>query len=95
MPTHFVEGQEFWPKYYALPEKIRDRADRRYELLEIQPDHHRLAFEKRCDTEGGGLYKADVDRQHRALALEVETDVYLWFWIGKHDEYERKLDLLC
>ena len=57
MPTHFVEGQEFWPKYYALPEKIRDRADRRYELLEIQPDHHRLAFEKRCDTEGGGLYK--------------------------------------
>jgi hypothetical protein len=93
--THFVDSDEFWPKYYALPEHVRDRADRRYQILEEHPDHAGLAFQKRCDTPYGGLYKANVDSQYRALALQVGPDEYLWFWIGEHDEYERKLDLFC
>jgi hypothetical protein len=93
--THVVDSDEFWPKYYALPKHIQVRADRRYRILKKHPDHRGLAFEKRCDTSSGALYKANVNRQYRALALEVEPNVYSWFWIGKHDEYERLLDLFC
>lgn len=90
---HHVKSEEFWPKYYALPKNVRDRADRRYQILREHPNHSALAFAKRCDSPP--LYKANVDRQYRVLALEVEPDVYQWFWIGEHDEYERLLDLLC
>lgn len=92
---HVVDSEEFWPKYYALRKPVQEHADHRYEILKEHPDHHRLAFEKRCDTPGGALYKANVDPQYRALALRVGPEVYRWFWIGEHDEYERLLDLLC
>lgn len=29
---------------------------------------------------------------YRALAV-LEQDTFFWFWIGKHDEYERILGL--
>lgn len=92
---HYVNSEEFWPKYYDLPESIRNKADRRYAILRKHPAHHALEFEKRCDTPQGALYKANVDRQYRALALEVEPGEYVWFWIGTHDEYMRYLDLFC
>ncbi len=36
----------------------------------------------------GNFWVARVDRNHRAVAVWDGED-FLWFWIGRHDEYER------
>ena len=92
---HETDDEEFWPKYWNLPRRVRNAADRKYALLRKHPDHPSLQFEKKCDTSVGQLWGARVNRQYRALALRIESGVYVWFWIGEHDEYERKLDLFC
>jgi hypothetical protein len=36
----------------------------------------------------GRFWSARVGLQHRALAVEYEDDL-VWFWTGRHDEYDR------
>jgi len=93
--NHVIDSEEFWPKYYDLPPSVQRKADKRYEILKEHPEHPALAFQKRCDTPAGALFKANVDKQYRALALQIGPNLYEWFWIGEHDEYDRLLDLFC
>ena len=32
-----------------------------------------------------------IGREYRALGI-LEGDTVTWYWIGKHDTYDRKLD---
>lgn len=75
---------EFRSLYAALPQDIRALADKQYELLKQDRRHPSLHFKKI-----GGYWSVRVGRSHRALAIEVEAGVFVWFWIGPHDEYER------
>lgn len=90
---HVVDSEEFWPKYYDLPEGIQDLARSKYQILKEHPKA--VGFGKLCDTKAGPLYRAEVTNQYRALALKVEPNVYEWFWIGTHEEYNRLVDLFC
>ncbi len=78
---HFADAG-FWKCYYKLPEEIRDKADKQYEILKTNPKHPSLHFKKIR------RYRSvRVDDKYRALAIEFELGL-LWFWIGHHDEYE-------
>lgn len=92
---HETADDEFWPKYYHLPKRVQAAADNKYDLLRRNPDHPSLQFEKKCDVGAGQLWSARVNDRYRALALRTRPGTYTWFWIGEHDEYERKLDLFC
>jgi len=73
----------FWKCYDALPQQVRDLADKNYALLKENPKHPSLHFKKI-----GNKWSARVGIGYRALAVENESDV-IWYWIGSHAEYDR------
>lgn len=78
---------EFWYHYRQLPQDTRALADKNFELLETNPRHPSLHF-KRI----GELWPVRVGLHYRALALDDPPDRVVWFWIGRHDEYDRLID---
>jgi len=75
----------FWAQYAALPQGVRELADKNYELLKANPRHPSLHF-KKID----GLWSVRVGRVYRALGLDEPNGV-TWFWIGTHGDYEELL----
>jgi hypothetical protein len=76
----------FWEAYENLPPDVQRLADENYALLKDNPRHPSLHFKK-----VGRFWSARVGAHHRALAVEADGDL-LWFWIGRHDEYDRLID---
>lgn len=83
-----VTTSQFWKRYHSLPEDVQRRADRAYELWQINPQAHGLYF-KRVGAQQP-VYSVRIGRGYRALGI-LEGEVILWFWIGPHDEYVRML----
>ncbi|OGP58774.1 MAG: hypothetical protein A2V67_18115 [Deltaproteobacteria bacterium RBG_13_61_14] len=81
---HFA-SPGFWDCFQRLPEKVRQLAERNFELLKRDPQHPSLHFKKI------GRYRSvRVGLSYRALAIEIPEGL-LWFWIGSHSEYDRLL----
>jgi hypothetical protein len=78
---------EFWEAYAALPEDIRRRADKQFELLKENPRHRSLQFKKIGSRQGQEIWSARVTAKHRALAIK-QADGYLWFRVGGHENYD-------
>jgi hypothetical protein len=78
---------DFWKEYGALPQEIRNRADRKFALLKANQQHPSLQFKKLGERLGQEIWSARVTANYRALAIK-RTDGYLWFWIGDHDTYD-------
>jgi hypothetical protein len=76
---------EFWDRYHGLPEDIQRRADKLFNLFVANPQHPSLQLKP-----VGELWSARVTDAYRALAIRDEK-VFIWFWIGSHDEYMRLL----
>ena len=77
---------KFWQFYKALPSEIQKLADANYQLLKQDSSHPSLHLKK-----VGKFWSVRAGIHHRALAVAEGTDV-VWFWIGRHDEYERLID---
>jgi hypothetical protein len=75
----------FWRCYYALPQAVRELADRSFAQLKADPAHPSLHF-KRI----GRFRSARVGLYYRVLARDVDQDL-AWFWIGTHAEYDALL----
>ena len=82
--THFASSS-FWASYEKLPENVREQADKQFALLKQNPAHPSLRFKK-----VGPYWSARVNVGIRALAAESGGDL-VWFWIGDHNEYERRI----
>ena len=74
-----------------LPPNIRDSADAAYLLFAANPAHPSLRFKKVHTTEP--IYSARVNLDYRAVGLVID-DMIVWFWIGKHGDYEKLLNNL-
>ena len=74
---------DFWESYLELPPETKAKARRAYRLWQNNPRHPSLHFKK-----VGELWSVRIDRDYRALALDVD-DLLYWFWIGDHREYDR------
>lgn len=75
--------KRFWELYFALPDEVRQLADKSFALLKENPSHPSLHFKK-----VGKFWSARIGSGHRALAVPDGED-YVWVWIGLHDEYDR------
>jgi len=71
--------------YEALPEAMREQANKQFALFEESPNHPSLHFKS-----AGPYWSVRVSRGYRAVARRGDNDLF-WFWIGPHDEYERIL----
>lgn len=85
MPRQHFASPRFWQLYRALPEEVRELADRSYALLKADPSHPSLHFKKI-----GSLWSVRVGLHYRALAVE-RAEGLVWSWIGAHAEYDRLL----
>ena len=75
----------FWHSYAELPEEIRLRSDKKYDLLTRAPAHPSLQLKS-----VGAFWSARVSDAYRALAIR-QGNTFVWFWIGNHADYERLL----
>jgi len=72
----------FWQRYDELPAEIQRQADKQYALFQQNPLHPSLKLKA-----VGPFWSVRVSGSYRALAIR-KGDVFHWFWIGPHDEYE-------
>ena len=77
----------FWRHFERLPESVQLAARRNFRLLKANPTQPSLHFKK-----VGKFWSVRVGLDHRALAVKDGSD-FIWFWIGKHDEYDRLIRL--
>lgn len=73
---------KFWDFYKRIPPDIQKLADSNFALLKDNPQHPSLYFKK-----VGRFWSVRVGLHFRAVAVERGAEL-VWFWIGRHDEYE-------
>jgi hypothetical protein len=78
--------QDFKEAFARLPKPIQAKARRAFRHFKANPQHPSLQF-KLIDREGE-IYSARIDQDYRALTAR-QDDVWLWFWIGKHADYDK------
>ncbi len=78
---HFT-SPSFWKLYNRLPASVRDLADKQYLLLKSNPRHSSLRLKK-----VGKFWSVRVGIHYRAAAVQIDEGL-LWFWIGRHAEYD-------
>lgn len=86
MKSRTVAG--FWKLYNDLSPDIQRKANKAYRLWRANPSARGLYFKR--VSESDPLYSVRIGRGHRAVGL-LEGDTIFWFFIGRHDEYDRVL----
>jgi hypothetical protein len=76
---------DFWKAYARLSPEVKQRARKAYQLWKRNQKHPSLCFKR-----VGQAWSLRIGSGFRAVAL-LEGDTFFWFWIGKHDEYEKLL----
>ena len=77
--------KSFRESFRKLPRDVRERARRAYRLWRENPELPGLRFKRIGDN-----VSVRIGRDYRALGI-LEGDTVTWYWIGKHDEYDRKI----
>jgi hypothetical protein len=72
----------------ALPSNIRKQAAEAYRRFRVDPKHPGLHFKKVHPTRP--VYSARINEDYRVVG-EMRSNGIVWFWIGKHEEYDRLL----
>ena len=80
--------QSFRDSLALLPTSIQKRARAAYRRFRTNPQNSGLQFKKVHRTRP--VYSARINDDYRAVGT-MEGDGIVWFWIGKHEEYERLL----
>ena len=75
----------------SLPPHIRKQAAVAYGHFRDDPNHPSLQLKKVHPTLP--VYSARINDDYRAVG-QMRSNGIVWFWIGKHEEYERLLKQL-
>jgi hypothetical protein len=70
---------------------IQTRARAAYNRFRTNPQHPGLEFKKVHRIRP--VYSARINDDYRVVGVMDGNDI-VWFWIGKHEEYERLLKQL-
>ncbi len=81
--------RNFRKQVAALPDEIREQARSAYRLFAQNPHHPSLRFKQVHAIEA--VFSARVGRSYRVVGFLEEKDLIVWFWIGRHEQYERLL----
>ena len=80
--------ERFRKAFAGLPERVQERARGAYLLFRQDPQHPSLRLKQVHASRP--IFSVRVGLGHRALAVR-EGEVYIWFWIGTHADYDRLL----
>jgi hypothetical protein len=81
-------SRRFREMYANLPDDVRVRAKRAYQLFRRNPSHPGLNF-KKVDY-ANDIHSARVGLGYRALG-QMDGEDIVWFWIGPHGDYDKLL----
>lgn len=90
-PFDLPATRQFRYSFVPLPPHIQTRAREAYRRFMADPGHPGVRFTAVQGVEG--VWSARVGLGYRALATR-DGDTVIWFWIGKHEEYDRLLRTL-
>jgi mRNA-degrading endonuclease RelE of RelBE toxin-antitoxin system len=76
---------DFWELYEKLPEEIRERAEKAYDLWLENHSHPSLQFKKLQGYKD--LYSVRINQSYRVVGKLKEDTIY-WFWIGSHADFD-------
>lgn len=76
----------FWVALKDLPEDAQKLAAAAYLEWTNDPRATGLRFKHVA----GNIYSARIGKNYRALCY-LEGDIFNWYWVGTHADYERKL----
>lgn len=79
-----VRDPAFKPLFDALPQDIQNLAKKNFELLKKNQRHPSPRFKPLS----ANAWSVRIGRNYRAVAAK-RGDVYVWFWIGHHSEYDK------
>ena len=74
---------QFWICFNQLPLPAQQQAVRAFEHMLENPFHPSIHLKQ-----SGSYWSARAGLRYRALAVR-KADVFTWFWIGTHREYEK------
>ena len=80
--------RRFRELYAELPSEVQERARKAYRLWRNDPTHPGLNFKQVVPARR--IYSARVGRDYRVLGT-LQGDTVVWYWIGKHEIYDRIL----
>ena len=81
----------FREMFAVLPVSVQNQAREAYRLFRQNPAHPGLHFKQ--VHANPPTYSARVGISYRAVGA-LDGDTVIWFWIGKHADYDRLLDCL-
>lgn len=92
--SHFTSkcNRDFRKLYEDLPKNLKEEADKSFAHWQTNPDSVHF---KPINITHGNVWSARVTDKYRAIATKTEKDhqtIWVWFWIGTHNEYETLLN---
>jgi len=76
---------EFWQRYNKLPAQVQELARKNYALWSVNPFHPSLQFKQISKRQ----WSARVGLHYRATGYFLIPEVFVWKWIGTHEEYNK------
>ncbi len=78
-------SRDFWKLFYRLPLEVQQLAYKNYLLWRNNPRHPSLRFRPIKLRQ----WSIRVGDHYRAVGHFVESDTFLWTWIGTHEDYNK------
>ena len=78
-----IAVKSFREMFDELPTDTQNIAKRAFELLKSNSQHPSLHLKKVKE-----YWSIRIGVKYRALGVQKEEAI-IWFWIGKHDDYEK------
>ena len=83
-----IRGKSFISLYNSLPKDAQKLADKAFKDLVANPRNISVNFKPVKSV--NGVYAANVGNFYRATARLIKPGVFGWYWIGSHNEYNKK-----
>ncbi len=81
-----IINDEFVALADKLPRDIQRAIAKQFQFLRTNPLHPSLRFKK-----VSGRWSLRITKDYRALGYEQDDDTITWYWVGPHDEYEKRI----
>ena len=82
--------------YDLLPLEMKRQAKEAYKLWRADPQHPSLHF--KVVNSQLSVWSVRINQNYRAMGVKQRTrdgdDMMIWFFIGNHGTYERKIDVI-
>lgn len=86
-----VTTPQFWKAFQKLQTDTQTKARDVYKLWKENPNHPSLHFKRIHST--NLIYSVRIGLGYRAIGL-LEDETMIWFWIGSHQDYNKKINQL-